>query len=233
MNLRSCLLTFAALLCIMLFIHACKKDNAIVEPAISKDYFPVDSGHEVIYDVELFTKSSFTGLWDSTIYQIKEVIAGTFLDNQNRETQRIERYIKNDSLPDWTIYKVWAANRFSTKAQREEDNIRYVKLNFTQPVGMEWNGNAENTLGTRMYRYVSIDEPFALGSLLFDSTCTVLQFEESNLIDSSYYAETYAAGVGLVFKENKDIHYNYCGNPACDSIIDAYIYREKAVSFVK
>jgi hypothetical protein len=219
--------------CFLLIIQACKKDNSTEDPYKGYDYFPVNTGHELTYNVDFITKSSFTGLWDSTHYQILERIDSTFLDGEGRETQRIERYIKNDTTPDWTIYKVWTANRLLNSAQREEDNIRYVKLSFPQYTTNEWNGNAENNLDPQNYKYTSIHVPFSIGSLNFDSVSTVLQYEDTTLINSDYYMEQYATNVGMIYKINKDIKYNICGLPSCDSITEAYIYQETLVSFVK
>jgi len=226
---------FALTTCILFSIHGCKKDNEVREQGISKEYFPVNPGHEVVYDVELITKSSFTGLWDSSYFSIKEVIASTYLDNENRVTQRIERFIKNDTTPDWTIYKVWAANRLSTSAERYEDNIRYVKLNFAPGLGKECNGNSQNTMEPWMYRYSAIDQPGSLGNLYFDSTLTVIQFEDSNAVFLWDYTEQYATGIGMIYKENRELEFIPSLSPcdSCDNIEEAYIYRERAVSFVK
>lgn len=217
----------------LLFLQACKKDNAIEESVLQRDYFPVNVGHELIYDVEYITKSGFSGIWDSSLYQIKEVITETYLDNEGRETQRIERFIKNDTSTTWTIYKVWASNRLNETGERVEDNIRYIKLNFFLSLNKGWDGNSKNTLGLRTYQYTSMNEPLTLGSLTFDSTLTVLQFEDSTLINANYYVEKYASKIGMIYRENKDINYNFCGNPSCDSIIDAYIYKETLVSYIK
>ena len=230
--MKNKLLLLAGLL--LVFVSACKKiPKDDVEPYKGKNYFPVNTGHELVYNVEHITKSSFTGLWDSAQYQIREIIAGTYLDNEGRQTQRIERYIKNDTTPNWTIYKVWAANLLNSTGQRVEDNIRYIKLYFPQYLDKTWDGNVQNNLGGRYYRYLNLHVPLTLGSLYFDSTCTVLQYEEGTLIDSSYYAEKYATNIGMIYRENKDINYNYCGIPSCDTIIDANIYRETLVSFIK
>ena len=219
---------------VLLFgISSCKKDNSEEEPYKGKNYFPVNTGHELIYEVDLITKSNFTGLWDSAHFQIKEVIAGTYLDNEGRETQRIERFIKNDTTPDWTIYKVWASNLLTSTGQRVEDNIRYIKLYFPQYKDKNWDGNVQNTLGTRYYKYTDLHVPLTMGSLTFDSTCTVLQYEDTTLINSNFYQEKYATNVGMIYRINRDISYNYCGLPSCDTILDAYIYQETLVSFIK
>lgn len=214
-------------------INACKKDNSEEEPYKGRNYFPTNTGHELIYNVDLITKSSFNGRWDSINYKIKEVITGTYLDNEGRETQRIERYIKNDTATDWTIYRVWAANLLTSSGQRVEENIRYIKLIFPQNLNQSWNGNVQNTEGERFYKYTGLHVPFSLGSLSFDSTCSVLQFEDTTFINANYYLERYATNVGMIYKINKDIKYNYCGLPSCDSILEAYIYSETLESYIK
>jgi len=219
------------LACFLLVLASCKKDNEVKDLSVPKSYFPADSGLTLIYNVDNYVKSAFTGTWDSLHYQIREIIAGHYLDNEGRITQRIERYIKNDTATSWTIYKVWAANVTSLNAQREEDNIRYIRLYFVLSGEESWNGNSQNTLPAQEYRYIGLHEPATIGALSFDSTISVLEYEDTTLINSNYHMLQYAAGVGMIYKEYKDIKYNYCGIPSCDTITEAFIYRETLLSF--
>jgi hypothetical protein len=219
--------------CFLLILASCKKENKVEDLSVPKSYFPADSGLELVYNVDHYIKSAFTGTWDSLHYQIREIIAGNYLDNEGRLTQRIERYIKNDTAINWTIFKVWAANVTSLNAQREEDNIRYIRLYFVLSGEESWNGNSQNTLPAQQYHYIGLHEPATIGALSFDSTISVLEFEDTTLINSNYHMMQYAAGVGMVYKEYKDINYNFCGSPNCDTIKDAFIYRETLISFHK
>jgi hypothetical protein len=207
---------------------SCKKSKDEVEPYKGKDYFPVNIGHEVVYDVRLITYDNFTGIWDTAAYQIKEITDSTFKDSQNRETQRIVRYIDNDTTAGFIPYKVWTANLTTSTGQREEDNIRYIKLNFPQNLNMTWDGNSLNTLRLQYYKYISLHAPLTLNGIPYDSTCTVLQQKDSDLTKNYFSEEKYATNVGMIYKINQKILYDSIG-----AVHSASIYTETTASFKK
>lgn len=199
-----------------------------MEPYKGKNYFPVNTGHQLIYDVEHITKATGSLNWVTLHYQIKEIITGTYMDSQGRETQRIERYQKSDTTGGFVLYKVWASNLLTSTAHREEDSIRYIKLTFPQNMGVAWDGNGQNNFADRFYKYTELHVPFTLGSLTFDSTCTVLQIKETNGYHDIDFTERYATNVGMIYKVNKEIVFG-----SNSDTIRADIYKETLVSFVK
>src|ERR1035437_494730 len=114
---------------------SCKKDKPIAASVdFGYNYYPNDVGHYVIYQVD--SVNNTPNVFDSIRYQLKELIAATFLDNSGRPTLRIERYYKMfhfnthsyDSV--WSVPRVWSANRTTSTAEKVEENIRYIKLVF-------------------------------------------------------------------------------------------------------
>jgi hypothetical protein len=192
---------------IILFLFSCKKEQN--QPVyLGYDYFPANVGHYVIYQcdsVYFNPYSSNKPQFDTSIYQIKEVIDSIYNDNQGRPTMRIVRYKRNNDSISWNNIslpeKVWSGNLLSTTAQRLEDNYRYVKLIFPVSLNATWNGNVYNTLGEWDYKYTSVNTPLTLGSAHFDSTLTVAQQNYSTLLQYQYYEEQYATGIGLIYKE--------------------------------
>ncbi len=220
------LLLFSVLF-IVVVIASCKKENTLnPSSTVYERYFPVDSGFERIYQVDSIYWDGFSGTNDSVKYQIKEIVAGTFMDLQGRETQRIERY-RQDSTGNWIIWKVWSANLLNTGAERSEENTRFLKLIFPSAVGATWNGNTYNTNDRWDYEYTAINEPASVGNLNFDSTLTVLQYDDfgENIIERIRFEERYAVGAGLYYKENIN------QNLTSGIIVDGYIYRETLISY--
>lgn len=208
------------------FLSACKKiPKDDVEPYKGKSYFPTNTGHELIYEVESIKKNQISGQWDTAFYEIKETITGSFIDSVGRETQIIERYIKNDTTSNFVPYKTWAANLLTSTAHRIEDNIRFIKLVFPQNPGGYWDANSLNNLGVRYYRYTALHEPSNLMGLAYDSTCTILQFADSSLTQNKYYLEKYATKVGMIYKINQELTFDLTGAP-----INGFIYKETLVS---
>lgn len=218
------------LVTILISLSGCKgiKEEDI-EPYKGKSYFPVTVGHELIYSVKHLVLDEFTGTWDTADYKIREVIESTYKDLENRETQRIERYIKNDTTNgNFVIYKVWAANLLTSTAHRVEDNIRYIKLTFPQNIGQTWNANSLNSLNAQYYKYTALHEALSLNGLNYDSTCTILQLMDSDLTKNLFQQESYAAKVGMIYKINQDIRYGGGGQ-----VTSASIYTETLDSFIR
>lgn len=203
-------------LCILLTIIniSCKKDADIKPLDIGYEYYPDKAGKYIIYDVDSIVMNTFTTQVDTFKFQLKEVIESVYTDNSGRPTMRLERYRKNynkttpyDQLP-WVITDVWSANRTATSVERLEENIRYVRLIFPIEKNKTWKGNIYNSLSEWNYKYTEINKATTIGGLPFDSTLTVIQINEENLIEKQYYREIYAKNVGLVYKQIIDVQSN-------------------------
>jgi hypothetical protein len=214
----------------MLF-NACKDDEKAAFPAaLNYNYAPINTGHEIIYDVSLITRDEFTQEDDTAFYQVKELVQSVFTDLQGRPTQRLERYQRNTPNDPWVIADVWTSNLTSTHFEKKEDNITYVKLTFPINSSSSWNGNSLNTLDPQLYEYQGVHVPANVGGLSFDSTLTVLQFDQESFIDTIYQVERFATGVGMVFKEEKEIKVDYTNFPP--TIKSQRLYTEVINSYV-
>jgi hypothetical protein len=211
------------------FILSCKKiPKDDVEPYKGKDYFPTNTGHELVYDVISITKKNVSSSYDTVKYQIKEIISRTYNDSLDRETQEIDRLIKNDTTTDFVPYKIWSSNLLTSTAHRVEDGIRVIKLCFPQSAGFHWDANSLNSMGGRYYSYQNLHVPFTMGTLQFDSTCTVLEYKDSSATRNCYSMEKYATTVGLIYKINQEIQMNSSG-----TVTYATVYTETIHSYKK
>lgn len=189
----------------LLLLVSCRKDAS--EPIdFGYSYFPTQVGTWITYDVtEIEHDTAAVVRHDTANYQIMEVIESSFLDLEGRETQRIERYKRDSISGPWIIKDVWYSTLTAVRAEKVEENERFIKLIFPPKVGKAWNGNAFNTMNEWDYVYSATHDPVTLGSLSFDSTTTVLQRENHNLVEYEQAEEVYANGVGLVYKRFKDL----------------------------
>ena len=55
------------------------------------------------------------------------------------------------------------------------------------------------------YKYLDVDVASTINGLTFDSTATVQQEADSNLIEKRVKTEIYAKNIGLVYKEFQDV----------------------------
>jgi len=216
---------FAAFIATVVFISSCQEKSSTIPSGLTYTYFPGNIGHEVIYDATLITRDEFTGDDDTLVFQIKEVVESVFMDNQNRPTLRLERYKRDTPNDPWVISDVWTANRTSTLLEKKEDNITYIKLIFPMVNSASWNGNALNNLGSQDYEYQSVHTGENVGGQFFDSTATILQIDEDNFIEKKYAVEKFAAGVGLIYKQQIEIDKDYT-NPNIPGISSQRLYTE-------
>ena len=195
---------------VMLFtgltLSACHKDVPLTTNSdLGYSYFPVNIGHTVIYDFDSIFIDTKIAVNETLHFQIKEYTESTFPDNSNRPSQRIERYQRKSDTSAWVIKNVWAAIRTKGTAERIEYNQHLVKLLFPVKLDQTWKGNAYTTLPQWDYQFTNVDEKATFGKTTFDSTATVVQVDDSNLIEQNYATETYAKHVGLVYRRNLHI----------------------------
>lgn len=222
-----------------LVIGSCvKKKTEVNENILGKDYYPIQSGKFIIYQVD---STVYKDLPKDTIeykYLIKEKIADSFTDNTGKNAFRIERFIKKfdpkksyDSLP-WVIKEVFLLNASDASIQILENNQRYTKLIFPVQAKASWNGNAGNALGEQTYKYDYIDNTENINNKTFNNVLLVVQKEFRPLVVDQYYIEKYAKGYGLIYKEIIDVvsNKNVTAKPVLDRIESGLVYKQKFLS---
>ncbi|MCS6818529.1 MAG: hypothetical protein NZ522_01160, partial [Chitinophagales bacterium] len=127
------------LILVSVFFTSCKDkaDNFAVD--YEYDYFPTDSGHYIIYDVDSIRYtalkvsggSGFIQTNDTIRYQLMEFYAGDFFDSaQGILKHRIEYYRRKSKDQAWQNDRVWWATKTTTNIQRQEDDLKFIKLIF-------------------------------------------------------------------------------------------------------
>ncbi|MCF8296322.1 MAG: hypothetical protein K9J13_02155 [Saprospiraceae bacterium] len=192
----------------LIFNISCKKDSSLPPVDMGYDYFPTTIGQWIIYDVDSIDFNEFQGTVDTFIFQIKEVIESSFIDNEGRQAERIERYYRlNDTIP-WVLSDVYTSTRTNMRAERFEENISYIKMAFPIKLGSVWDCNATNTLDAEECSYEDIHTPYSESGITFDSTVAIVQDEFITLISEDFSKEIYAKHIGLIHKENVHITLN-------------------------
>jgi hypothetical protein len=188
---------------VLLVLASCKKEQDLSSIDIGYSYFPNTVGSFITYRVD----STWYGLTEENYqYQIKEEIADEFVDASGQPAVVINRYYRLNNGSSWALIDVWTQKRTGTTAERVEENIRYVKLEFPVSEGGIWNGNAFNNLGAQQYKYLNVAKFADVGILQFDNTITVEQKNNVNLVDEEVFYEIYADGIGMVMKQATDLN---------------------------
>jgi hypothetical protein len=165
-------------------------------------YFPLDIGNWVEYRVDSISWDGFfiPTKVDTAVYFIREVIESEIVDNQGRPSVRIERYWRHADTAVWEIKDVWMGIRTPATFELVEENDRFVKLSFPVRKSARWNGNAYNLNGEELYVYDEAHLPAAFGSFSFDSTTTVIEINQNNLIEKKISKAKYATNVGMYYR---------------------------------
>lgn len=211
----------------VLFFTMCREEKDEFKVDYKYNYFPLEKGKFIVYDVDsttyYLTRDSVQPVVTKNIYELKEVVGDTEIDNEGRTYHRIERYIRKTANDPWVLKSVWRAQIVGKRAERVEENLRFIKLVFPPQIGdSTWNGNRYINIDTSYaigapvyglsmevykdwsdYKYTELDKPLLLNGLSFDSTLTVSQSNYQNAILIRYSLEKYAKNVGLIYKELK------------------------------
>ena len=200
--------------CWISLLSACSEDDegSDVLLFIGKEYVSLKVGQEAIYQIDSILYNEFTGRINVVSLQQREYISRTEMDAENRETFIVEIHTRAaDSLP-WHLNRITKRNLTGYRYEVLDNNVISVPLVFPIVIDKKWNANVLNTLITKEYKYKSVNEVFINDSMRYDSTVSVLQFEEENLIEKLYEKETYAADVGLIFREHNEIETEFNGD---------------------
>ena len=177
------------------------KDEAAAPLNLGHSFAPITVGSWMEYSVDSINHNAFTGQVDTFRFQLREVVESEFTDNSGRTSVRIERYKRSNENTTWGLTDVYSATRTQTGYERFEENTRYLRLSFPPQDGNQWDGNAFNHNGEQDYEYSFVNLGRTVGAHSFDSTITVIQENNINLIEIRTAEEHYARNVGLVYKE--------------------------------
>lgn len=203
-NCKTIMKYLFSVLVITFLVVSCSKDNPIVKPVISTEYYPLKIGSWHIYDVDSISYDNFTTpvTIDTASYQVMEEITDTFYDLEGSLSFELKRFkrIGNDSVDvenaKWNISDVWWVKNKNGNIERIEENILFVSLINPVKEGTTWDGNAFNLIESWDFEYTNIGHDFGG----HENTVTVLQKQEDleNKLLYQKYQEVFAKGVGLV-----------------------------------
>jgi len=193
-------------------------DKTDIEAESLYRYFPLDSGSYIIYRVDSIihnyaddNTNNPDSLIDTFQYEVKEVVDSDFIDGEGDLAWRISRYYRDIGASDWSFTTLWTAKRTLQSAQKVEENIRYVKLSFPVRLNKTWNGNLFNFLQEEDYSIEEANTPLSIGGYNFDSSVTVLELQDANLIHNIFKEEKYVYGLGLVYRQRDSLNINGLG----------------------
>lgn len=220
---------FGLALVIITLLAACAKQNELYSTAALRDYFPLQVGKYITYNLDSTVFINF-GQKDTVVkYQVKDSVETQITDNLGRPAFRIVRYMRKNTGQSWISSNTFMAVATSTSIEFVENNLRFIKLVLPIKPEITWKGNkyidtyslnsTTKYLDDWDYTYDSVDVSITLGGPLVNNTIKVKQRDEflgqdpklpnTQYAEKNYSVEKYAKNIGLVYKEF--IHWEYQG----------------------
>jgi hypothetical protein len=220
---------FIGLVLMCLFLMSCKKENFTYTSESINDYFPLQSGKYITYELDSTLFINF-GMEDTVVsYQVQDRVDSLITDNLGRLGYRIFRFIRQDSSQAWTPNNTFFALSTGKTVEYVEDNLRYLKLAMPIKEGFSWPGNTYidtysinsevQYLDSWDYVYDSVDVPLTINSVSVDSTIKVDERDEflgqdpsipgTQYAEKTFSVEKYGKGIGLIYREF--LHWEYQG----------------------
>lgn len=198
---------------IPLLFSACTEDDdaGVALSSIGHEYFPLSINQESIFQVDSIKYDDFTGRTDTFRHQRRELVEELIVDEENREAFNVGVYTRANDTSNWGKVKLIRKTRTNRRLEVLEDNVVRIDLVFPISNGVEWNPNALNANTEGEYTFGDVNFSFTLDGVIYDSTITVEQVDEENLIERMFAEEKYASGRGLIYRRSIDVRTTVSG----------------------
>lgn len=216
---------FLSLTTVVLFLSACKKSTEEFKTASVNEYYPLQVGKYITYNLDSTIFINFGTLKKVNSYQVKHVVDALITDNLGRPAFRIIRYIRKTSANPWAPDNTFMAVSTEFSMEFIENNYRFLKMKLPIRDGYTWKGNSYidtysinsnvKYLNDWDYSYDSLYMRAKIGALTIDSTIKIFQRDESigdpsnpiSYSERNIGEEKYAKGIGLIYR--KFLHTEY------------------------
>ena len=199
-------------LILLLFIvglFSCTEEVSITPEDRGQAYFPVKVGNYWIYDVS--ETKVLNNQYDSTRYQVRELIDTVFKNQLNESTYRVLRSRRTNEMQAWGNDSLYTINLSPTNVQIARDNKRIISLVFPVKEGKGWNANAFNNLEETEFYYEDVNQPIVTQGKSYPKTLKIIQGNtDVSLLEDSW--EIYALETGLIYKKMQVYEYSYNQN---------------------
>lgn len=221
---------YILLFCSSIFIFtSCQNDPE--EPkdiTFGQSFYPIEEGRFQTFLVKQ-TRYALNETPVTVTYQLKEVIGDEFEGENGEKVNEVLRYVRLNGLEVFRLDSVFSVRKDENVVVKMEHNIPYVKVDFPVEEGKVWNGNLFNARPARNFLAQEVSAAKALGDNSFSNTFTVIESQDSSLVDKNLRYEVYADEVGMIYKRTEALI--YCSQPDCfgQKIIERGIISELTI----
>lgn len=224
---RGLILLTAIVLPLLILLSGCEKKDKFDSEDLSS-FFVLEPGKYILYRLDSLKFPDF-GRKDTIVtYQAKDVVDASFTDSKGRKAWRIIRYLRNfnsTNESDWRVEIAYSITATRNEVEYLEENLTFRKLSLPVTDGYNWRGNSmlpnrpfygryrfSNDIDIQQwdYFYEGVGQPITINNKDYENTITVVSAGDSSNVPITaingvayrdHWVESYAKGVGLVYKE--------------------------------
>lgn len=201
------------LMCTAIFVSSCKQETETVNLNYQYKTFPIDSGRYFTYFVDSTSIHPVSHVKTRTTFELKEVYDQNFTDAVGRNSVRIYQYKRLNASAPWTYVNTAFATIANDRAERVENNLRFIKMIFPIHQRQNWYSNIhiaetpetwyfyENSENFWKNKYTRIFTSDNINNTPYDSVVTILQVDNETQINKFYSLEKYAPNLGMIYRE--------------------------------
>lgn len=187
-------------ICLVIFLFSCREDPPFNEPNFGYDFFPIQEGAYVIYEIDSIVYNDFTRDTDKYHYFLKEEIGKPLNQTETELHFELLRYTRGSNSEEWVLQERFSIARDRYEGHRTERNKKYTQLIFPVNEGQRWDGNQYNDFKERSYEISAINDISDYNGIPTSSILEVSQDSNINLIERDVAHDKYAKGIGLVYR---------------------------------
>jgi hypothetical protein len=202
-----------------LIIGSCKKENEVLMNEKISDFYPIQIGNIIIYQLDSTVFINFGSEKVVHSYIIKDEVDSMITDNLGRNSFKIKRDIRDSiDTTKWDHLMSYLITYDSLRVELIKDNQRYLIMINPIKNNIEWSGNSYiNTISNPelqylyqwKYYYSDVNMPFTMNYVTYPETLTIVQRDDviGDTTNKDYYfevnysKEVYAKEIGLIHKE--------------------------------
>ena len=207
---------------------SCKKNvlEAVVDN--SSYYLPIDTGYSWIYQMDSVVYYGTGASQDSFTYQVEHKVTDKFINAYGNTAFKIEVSAKMSPSSAWKFARTYSVSVSDVEIIKSDFDFQELIMSKPFALGKTWDGNLYNSDPESEFYIDKLHAPASYGAYQFDSTITIMQEEQINLVNSFKGLECYAKNTGLIYKEKERL-----SNLTDPAKITGYTYSMTLLSFDK
>jgi hypothetical protein len=199
----------------LLVLASCKNETlppVSLEPSV----YSLQPGNEFVYQVDSIHYNDFSNRIDTFRFQMRERVDSVIEQSSSTKKIRIFQESLDPSTQSWNPISTVLVTYAPGVVRTTEDNNQFIRLILPIYEGNSWKGNVltnnDPWNNDWEYYYYDVWRSKEINGRNFDSTVSVNWVESTTFIDEMLGEETYAQGIGRIYRRFKNIRFKTNGN---------------------